>query len=700
MKPAHFIFTLTIILATNTSGEPMTYPETPKIPTAHNYHGTEVTDHYQWLENADDPKVQAWVDAQVKLTRLQIDSLPQRKHLIARFNELWRYDDETVPKRVLKGDRIFYWAKKKTDEKWVFVTREHENAEPRIVLNPNEWPANETIAGIEPSRDGQYLAFGKAIGGDENPVYRIMETATGRILPDSLAGWKQGVNAWLPDNSGFYYSAKPLKGTVPDGEEDYWHSVYFHKLGTSAEMDRKVFGHEKVKEYWHGAAVSEDGRYEVFVRSLFYASEIYFRKTGSADSLIPLATGLDAEYNVEFVGDKILIVTDSNAPLYQVYIADAAKPQRENWRVLIPQHEKDKLSSIAPVAGHLYATYEHNAHTVVRIYDLNGQYVRDLAMPTIGSGGVSGYWSRDDVWVSFTSFAYPPTTFKYDFTANKLNVYKAFPLKIDVSNIEVEQVWYPSEDGTPVSMFLVHRKGLKKDGKNPVYLYGYGGFNISLTPYFSNSYLVWLEAGGMIAIANLRGGGEYGQAWHKAGMFEKKQNVFDDFIAAGEWLIANNYTNPQKLAIGGGSNGGLLVGAVAVQRPDLFKAVDCAVPLLDMLRYHQFEFAKVWAEEYGSADDPEQFKYIYKYSPYHNVKEGVNYPTMLITGSARDARTNPLHARKMVARMQAANPNGQPILLREQTDSGHHGGTTISVQIEQAADAWAFMMNQLGITTN
>jgi len=691
-----WVFQVTLYLASGVAWS-LDYPPTNKEPVTDSYHGTEIVDNYRWLEKAEDPEVIQWTEAQEKLTHSLIDDLPQKEFLVHRFNELWRYDDESVPRKVLEGDRIFYWAKKKEDEKWVYMTKAHEGAEPEILLNPNEWDTTEQLQGVSPSRDGTYVAFGKAQGGDENPVVRVMVVATGEILPDQLRGWKQYVSDWLPDNSGFYYTCKPLEGEVPEGEHEYWHAAWFHKLGTPIEQDIKVFWHDEVKEYWHGVGVSEDGKYEIYYRSLFNAQEVFFRPTGSDDELIPLATGLDAEYGVDIIEDKILIRTDKDAPLYKVYITDVDKPARENWRELIPEHVKDKLNYISAINGHLYASYMHNAHSVVKIFDLEGNYLRDMPFPTLGSGGVSGYWSQPEIWVYFSSFTYPSTTFKYHFDTNELEVYREFPVEVDVENMTADQVWYESKDGTPVSMFIVHNKDMKLDGSNPTLLHGYGGFDVSMTPRFSTSALVWLEAGGVYAVANLRGGGEYGREWHEAGMMEHKQNVFDDFIAAAEWLIENKYTNPEKLAIHGASNGGLLVGAATVQRPELFKAVLCGVPLLDMVNYHTFGLANIWAEEYGSSDKPEQFPYLYAYSPYHNVKEGVRYPAFLVTGSENDARVDPLHARKMVARLQEVDPDGAPHLLLVRKASGHGGGTTITTQIEQNAEIRAFLMAQLGM---
>lgn len=697
----HIIVFHVILFTTGLEGFTMTrnFPETPKIAVRDTLHGTVILDNYQWLEKADDPQVKEWTAAQMTFTQSYLDTVSQRAYLAQRFNELWRYDDETVPRRVPDSGRLFFWVKKTSNEKWAYAMKDNDQAETRIILDPNTWPENDQVHGAVPSRDGKYLAYGKAVGGNESPVVHIMEIDTGRILPDSLQGWKQYVSAWLPDNSGFYYNAKPLKGTVPEGEEFYWHTAYFHKLGTSADQDQKVFGHDTNKSYWHSVDVSEDGRYEIYYRSLFNKNEVYFRKTGSDAPLTPIATGFDAEYGVQIIEDQIYIYTDRDAPRKQVFATAVDQPEVAHWQPFIPEHERDILEELAAIGGRFYAVYQHNAYTKIQILDRAGTIIRELPLPTLGSADITGEWSRDEVWVIFSSFTYPKTTYRYDFEANELAIYREFPLDIDVSAYTAEQVWYPSRDGTEVSMFLVQRKDAKHDGQNPVLLTGYGGFGSSQNPYFSTTALVWLECGGMMAIPNLRGGGEYGKTWHEAGMLDRKQNVFDDFIAAGEWLIENGYTNPEKLAISGGSNGGLLVGAVTTQRPDLFRAVLCAVPLLDMVRYHKFGFANVWAEEYGSAEDPEQFAYIYQYSPYHRVVEGTAYPAMLITGSENDVRVDPLHARKMVARLQEATANGHPIFLMIEYDSGHTGGTTISTQIGQYADMYGFLMNQLGMHT-
>jgi prolyl oligopeptidase len=673
------------------------YPLSEKIPVIDTLHETIIVDNYRWLENDDDPRVETWTAAQEKITRSAIDRLSQRKWLIKRFNALWRYDDEGTPHKVLDSDRLFFRAIKKDWERWAYYYREGETDSAVLLLDPNQWGL-KTLNFTVPSRNGEFVAFGTAEAGNEQTYITIMEVSTNRILPDSLKGWRQAGVSWLPDNSGFYYSACPLKGEVPGGEENYWRAVYLHKLGTPLSQDKKIFYHDEVKEYFHGADVTEDGKYVLFYRSMFNKNEIYLKRLGTDEPLMPIITGFDARYSVDVIEDKLIIRTDLDAPKGKVYVTDIDKSAKAHWQELIPETD-DNLLYVDGISGCLYAVYTHNAHTVIKIYSIDGKYIRDVPLPTIGSAWIWGFWSKPEIWVSFSSFTYPRTIFKYKFNEDELELFHRPPIDIDVSNYVAEQIWYESKDETDVSMFLIHHKDITKDGDNPIYLTGYGGFNVPIHPYFSSTYVVWLEAGGMIAIPNLRGGGEYGKEWHEAGMRDKKQNTFDDFIAAAEWLIEHKYTNSDKLAIGGGSNGGLLVGAVVVQRPDLFKVVYCGVPLLDMLRYHKFGYANIWAEEYGSAEDVDQFAYLVKYSPYHNVIDGTEYPTILFVGSENDARCYPLHARKMVARMQEANPNGEPILLIIEKKSGHGGGTTISERIGQRADIWTFLMDKLGMKT-
>ena len=576
--------------------------------------------------------------------------------------------------------------------------RDTKTGETRVVLDPNTWGETETLAGFNPSPDGKFIAFGKANAGDENPVIRVMNTETGEILPDTLRGWKQRGASWHHDNSGFYYSANPLPGEVAAGEEFYWNRVYFHKLGTPAEQDELVLDDPEVKEHFHFAGVSEDGRWLMMYRYAFNAQSIWIKDlTRKNAKPVALTTDMQNEYLATMVEDRIFIRTNHDAPNYRVMTTTTDKPGREHWREMIPE-ASDKLSSISGIAGHLYLTYQHNATTKIEVRDIDGEKLHDMELPTVGTAGVSGYWSKPEVWVGFSSFAHPSTTYQYSAKDRELTLYKESPIKIDVSDIVVDQVWYPSKDGTEVSMFIVRHKDAPKDGSTPFLLTGYGGFNVSMTPRFSTGYAVWVESGGGVAIPNLRGGGEYGQAWHEAGMRDQKQNVFDDFIAAAEYLVDKGYTASERLAISGGSNGGLLVSAAVTQRPELFEAVLCQVPLTDMVRYHHFGLANIWSEEYGNADDPEMFPHILEYSPYHAVEEGTDYPAILVTGSLNDARTDPVHARKFAAAVRWADADKgqkQPILLHLQGDSGHGGGVTIDTRADQTARHYGFLMSQI-----
>jgi len=671
------------------------YPETKKIEKTDDYHGIKVSDPYQWLEDYSDETVRKWVDEQEKLSLSYIKNLPQKKKIQKRLNELLRYDKKSVPMESLKGERIFFYEREAGQEKGVLYTQENENSEKEELINPNKWSKEESLAFAIPSADGKYLAFGKDIGGNEDPRIHIMEVKTRRILDDSATGWKQGMVSWLHDNSGFYYSRRPLKGEVKEGEEYYWNEVYFHKLGNPPSEDKRVFFCDYKKEYVHVASVCEDGKHVLFYRFTFGKAEVYFKKIDS-EEMVPIAEGFDADYRVHLVNDKLLIKTDLYASKGEVFITDINNPERENWKKLIPE-SKDKLQNIRPIDGKLYLEYSSKAHTKIKIFSLKGEYIRDLKLPEIGSANVFGYFTKSNIWIMHYSFLTPVTIYKYNFDKDELELFFKPSLNFNKENFKTEQVEYKSKDGTIVSMFIISPKDIKKDGNNPTLLTGYGGFDISIFPRFSSAYIAWIESGGIIAIPNLRGGGEYGKEWHEAGKLEKKQNVFDDFISAAEWLIDNKYTNPEKLAIYGGSNGGLLVGAATVQRPDLFKVVGCKVPLLDMLRYHRLSLANIWAEEYGNSENPKQFRYLYEYSPYHNIKDNVDYPAILITTSENDARVDPMHALKMVARLQEANPKGEPIFLLFRKSSGHGGGTTLSQKIEQTSEEFAFLMDKVGL---
>jgi prolyl oligopeptidase len=666
--------------------------------TSYAMHGVQVADPYQWLEDAHSEAVQSWTAQRNLAFDAYTDSLSQRQKLYDRFQHLWRYDDESTPQVCQLSERIIFHTKQADQDKWVVHMREREGGEGRVIIDPNTWEETETLAGFTASPDCRYAAFGKARAGDENPIIKVLDLDTLEVLPDSLRGWRQGGVDWLHDNSGFYYSSKPLEGEVAEGEHHYWHRGWFHTLGTPASQDVIVAQDTEVKETWNGTSVSEDGRWLLVWRSLFNKTELWLEAVGSNERK-PLVTGMEDQYGAVIIDDIVYIHTDWQAPNYRVMSTAVDKLEREHWVEFIAQSD-DRLSSLLPIDGRFFAHYLHNAATRIDIYSQSGERLGEVPLPTVGSASIWGYWSKAGAWLSFSSFAHPSSVYTWDAASNSLTLYKESPIDIDPSGIVVDQVWYPSRDGTQVSMFVIHHEDARKDGSVPFLLSGYGGFNVSMTPRFSTVKAVWIESGGGIAIPNLRGGGEYGRAWHEAGMKERKQNVFDDFIAAAEWLEAEGWTSRDRLAISGGSNGGLLVSAAVTQRPELFAAVLCEVPLTDMVRFHKLGLANIWTEEYGSADDAQMFPHIHAYSPYHNTGPA-DYPAILVTGSENDARTDPAHARKFAAAVRFADEDHgseEPILLHIQGDSGHGGAVTIDQNADQYSRHYAFLMAQIGMT--
>lgn len=674
------------------------YPDTRILPVTDTLHGTVVIDNYRWLESCSDTLVQEWTDAQNRLARSFLDTLPQRKYLLSRLAALRRYDRQGMAFRVPDGTARFHWRRAADQEKPVSYVQEHNSLPVRVIVDENELEPDERLSSFSPARDGRYVALGFARGGSEDARIRIMETRTGEFLPDTLRGARQSWVSWVPANAGFYYTAAPRPGTVPAGDEAYWHTVYFHRLGDPAGRDEKVFGHDSVREYYHVCQVSDDGRYAGFVRaSMARVNELYLQRLDPPGPMLPVATGFDATYGGAVVDNSLLIMTDSGAPMGRVDIAPLGQPGRGNWHEFVPELSDARLVNIATIGGRIYLVYERRAHTVVRIHDPDTRFLREMRLPAPGTASVDGSWLDEEVRVSFSSFTYPGSQFYYNFAADSLELFFQPELDIEPDRYVTELVWYESLDSTVVSMFLTRPKDMPRDGSNPVLLTAYGGFGVSMTPGYSSSHMAWLESGGAIAVAHVRGGGEQGRQWHEAGKLSGRQKTFEDLIAAAEWLVAERYTRPELLAAYGGSNGGLTVAAAMVQRPELFRAVVLDRPILDMLRYHLFGPAGMWAGEYGTADDPDQFRYIAGYSPYQNVSPGTDYPAVLLFGSENDFRANPCHARKMAARMQATNPDGQPVLLLVEGASGHFGGTTETVQIEQSADRYAFLMGMLEI---
>ena len=676
------------------------------VPSLHKYphnqpgnhvdvlHGVRVPDPYRWLEAGGTREVRAWEEAQDRVTRDVLDKIPQTAWLQTQLDRLWRYDDQTPPKPCLLSTRFFYTRRKAEQDKWVVYMKDHPEAEERVVLDPNTWDPTDTLDWFSPSPDGQFVVYGRGRAGNEDAVAWILDLSTGSHLEDTLQGRRISGVVWRHDNRGFYFSGNPRRGEVPEGEHFYWHRIWFHQLGTSAAADVLVWHHATTKEYFHFSDLSDCGRYLLLMRVHFDLRQIFVQDLVAGGEPQPLMPEMDARYEVEAVGPWLYINTDWGAARGRILRAPLTSPGRENWQEVIPE-SSDAIVDMGLLGGHLYVEYLAQASTRIKIFTPSGTPLGEIPLPALGNGSVWGTWRRPEVWVSFDSFGHIPATYQWDIAARQLKLYHQLPIGMDVSDVTVRQVWYPSRDGTPISMFVVEKAG--QTGPRPFLLTGYGGFNVHTGARFSTVDALWIQQGGGMAVPNLRGGGEYGKVWHEAGMREKKQNVFDDFIGAAEWLIQEGLTSTSQLAIMGGSNGGLLVGAAITQRPELFQAMWCQVPLIDMVRFHHFGLANIWSLEYGNSEDEHLFPSILAYSPYHHVKPGVVYPASLITGSENDARTDPLHARKFAASLQDANPEGEDILLAIQRDSGHGGAVTIRSRAGQWGDGIGFLMGQVGL---
>jgi prolyl oligopeptidase len=681
----------------------MPYPKTRTDSVVEKLHGIEIADPYRWLENTDSPEVRAWVDEQNSYTQAILDKLPGRSAIRHRLDSLLDIGLVTAP-AVRKG-HYFYLRREGKQNQAILYCRDGIDGADRVLVDPNTLSSDGTIA-LDwwfPNRDGTLLAYGLSSSGSEQSTLHIREIATGKDLADRIEQTRACSLAWLPNGTGFYYTRYPMPGTVAKGEENYNRHVFFHALGTDPAKDKPIFGEGRQNTDWPNVSLSPNGRWLVVtIEQGWTKTEVYFRNLDDpSDKFRPLVQGVDALFTVTVRDDRFFVHTNENAPRYKLLAVDPNHPERERWTPLIAE-SADVLDGVTVIGKTIVAQYMHDAHSLLKLHELNGNEFKELPLPTLGSvDAIGGEWDGDELFFGFQSFTLPPTVFHVSplHTAEKpATIWAKIKTDIDFSVYQVEQIKYPSKDGTIISMFLASKKGAKKDGATPTLLYGYGGFNQSMTPLFGASRLVFLDQGGLLAIANLRGGGEYGEAWHQAGMLGKKQNVFDDFIGAAEWLIREKITTPRHLAIQGGSNGGLLMGAALTQRPDLFRCVVCQVPLLDMLRYHKFLIAKLWIPEYGSADNPEQFKWLYAYSPYHHVQKGTAYPAVLLTAAESDSRVDALHARKMAAALQAASSSDQPILLRLESKAGHGAGKPRSKVLDELTDTWSFIFWQLGMS--
>ncbi len=677
------------------------WPATKTVDVVDHLHGVEVKDPYRWLEDEHAPEVQAWMKEQDDYTRGELAKLPGREALAARLKELFYFDAVGAPMHY-RGR--YFWSRKHADkEKTVVYWKQGEHGAEKVLFDPNTWSedGSKGLHGWWPSHDGKHVAYNVSEHNSDETVMHVIDVATGKELPDVITGTKYAAASWTPDGKAFYYTwVPPVAGNVTIAERPGFAELRLHVLGADPAKDAVVHEATHDAETFLGGGISKDGPWLVAsIQHGWNSSDVYFkdaRKQGAAWQ--PLVAGVPANFDVDVWRDHFYIRTNDGAPRYRVFKADPQHPARETWKEIVAQSDAT-LESSSIVGEHVVLTYLRDASSRIEIHDLDGKLVREVALPGIGtSGGISGQPDEDTGYFAFTSFTEPQIIFKTSIKTGKTEEWTRIKLPIDTSRMVTDQVFFPSKDGTKISMFVIHDKDTKLDGKNPTILYGYGGFNVSMTPAYASSRVVWLERGGVYAIANLRGGGEYGEDWHKAGMLANKQNVFDDFIAAAEYLEKTGWTSKEHLAISGGSNGGLLVGAAMTQRPDLYRAVICAVPLLDMLRYHLFGSGKTWVPEYGSAEDAKQFEVLWKYSPYRvAVDAGPRaYPAVLFDSADHDDRVDPMHARKLAAVIQAMQTApDRPVLLRIERNSGHGGADMVKSQVERAADQYAFLLQQL-----
>lgn len=684
------------------SKQPLTYPTISKSDQIDNYHGTAVADPYRALEDPDTEETKAWVEAQNQVTFSYLNEIPAREKIKQRLTKLWDYEKYGTPFK--EGESYFYFKNDGLQNQSVLYTLPTLESEPRVLLDPNQLSEDGTVAlsGIAISENGQLLAYGLSSSGSDWQEWKVRDIATGEDLQDHLQWIKFSGAAWTHDHQGFFYSRydEPNEKTKLE-DVNYYQKLYYHKLGTQQSEDILIYHRSDEKEWGFGGNVTEDGKYLIISIWLGTDSKnlvFYQDLTNLNSEIIELINQFAADYSFIDNDDHIFYFrTDLNAPKGRVIAIDTKKPTSANCQEIIPQ-AVETLESVGILNNQFVADYLQDAHSQIKIFDLKGNFIREVELPGIGSAsGFGGKRHDTETFYSFTSFTTPGTIYHYDMKTGKSEIFRQPNVDFNADEYETKQVFYESKDGTKVPMFITHKKGIKLDGNNPTYLYGYGGFNISLTPSFSVSLLIWLEMGGVYAVPNLRGGGEYGEEWHQAGMKEKKQNVFDDFITAAEWLIANNYTKPAKLAIGGGSNGGLLVGACMTQRPDLFGAALPAVGVMDMLRFHKFTIGWAWVAEYGSSENAAEFTNLYAYSPLHNLKPGIAYPPTLIITADHDDRVVPAHSFKFAAALQAAHNGNAPVLIRIEIKAGHGAGKPTAKIIEEAADKWGFLVRVLAI---
>ncbi|MEP6584931.1 MAG: prolyl oligopeptidase family serine peptidase [Ginsengibacter sp.] len=693
---------LILMMISTLSFSQIKYPETKKANQVDDYFGTSVGDPYRWLEDDNSEETKDWVEAQNKVTEGYLSAIPFRNKVKSKLEQMWNYAKYSSPFK--EGEYYYYYKNDGLQNQSVLYRQRGLDGTPEVFIDPNKLSKDGTAAIGTPSfsRNKKYAAYLVSQAGSDWQEAHIINVADKNLLSDEVDYIKFSGVSWKGDD-GFYYSRYP----TPDDKskltnQNQNHKVYYHKLGTSQSNDVLIYEDKEHPLRTVGAGLSEDEHFLILGTSEGTSgAEIWVKdmKNASANNEFKLLIkGFDTEANfIDNYGDKLLVLTNADAPNYKVVLVDPANPAKENWKTIIPER-KELLESVGTAGHRLFLTYLQDASSRIYQTDYNGKLEREITLPGIGSAaGFGGNADDKEIFYSYTSFDYPAAIFRYNIITGQTDLFRKSEVKINADNYQTVQSFFKSKDGTKVPLFITYKKGLKLDGNNPVLLYGYGGFNIPMTPGFSISNAFFLEQGGVSVIVNLRGGSEYGESWHKAGMLEKKQNVFDDFIGAAEFLIDKKYTNPAKLAIRGGSNGGLLVGAAMTQRPELFKVAIPQVGVMDMLRYHKFTIGWAWATEYGRSDKKEDFENLYKYSPLHNLKAGVKYPATLVTTADHDDRVVPAHSFKFAATLQADNDGTNPTLIRVETKAGHGAGKPTGKQIEEVADIWSFVMYNLGM---
>jgi prolyl oligopeptidase len=654
------------------------------------FHGVEIVDPYHWLEDSATSATREWIDAQNSYAHALLDPLPIRASISRRLTEMLRHDTLGAP---TQRNGYYYFVKRGADgELWSFYRRKATGGPEELLIDPERLSPDHTtsVSTFDVSDDGALAAYGVRQGGEDETDLRILDVASLRDLHDRLPKALYTGFAFKKDKSGFYYSV---------GHRDIGKRLYYHKLGSDPSKDTEVFGKGYGKDTWIAPTVSETGRYLLIsVQRGWTNGELYFQNLETGGPVRPLVTGLDGKFNPSFAGDSLIVQTDWKAPKSRILKIDLKDPAQDKWSEIVPAGD-DSIEDSAVIGGKLFVRYLHNVVSRISIFSLEGHPLGAVPLPGLGSGGIFGRADQKEGILYFSSYTTPYSIYRYDTGTGAQSLWYRDSIPFESDRFDTEQVWYPSKDGTRIPMFLLHRKGLKPDGNTPTILYGYGGFDVSLTPFFDPSAAWWIEHGGLYAVANLRGGGEFGEQWHRAGMLDKKQNVFDDFIAGAQWLVREKYTNPKKLAIWGGSNGGLLVAAALTQRPDLCQAVVCWHPDLDMVRYYKYTKNNNPPAllEYGNAADSSQFKFLYAYSPYERVLKGTNYPAVLLESGDADTRVPPEQARKMTARLQAATASNRPILLLYDTKGGHAGGQPLSKRVEDLTSELTFVSWQLGL---